>query len=289
MPAVTLNYTLPDFTANLGLNLFFARLAMDYPRWLRPGVSIQSMYGNFPGCALNGGRAYVRAPYTPQQIDWTFAVLKEYGIQPRLTLTNMLATANDLNDPYTRDILERAAKAEAGAIVFNEELGCEVQRRYGLSLTLSTTVPLDSTAQLNQKLHEYRFVVLDYNRHKDAGYLSAIEKPNKAELMVNEFCVKGCPHRQQHYLHNSKNQRAGQLEAFPCRSNRPDFFDHAPNHPVMFTAEEASEAAVCHGIAHFKIVGRGAPLATLVEAYLHYLVEPIAHEAVRALLAQTMQ
>ncbi|MCI8367101.1 MAG: hypothetical protein HFJ66_05815 [Eggerthellaceae bacterium] len=284
MPA--LNYTLPDFTAHLGLNLFFARVLVEHPGWGRPGARIESIYGNFPGCRLNGGRAYLREPFTPQQINWTFSVLAEYGIQPRLTLTNMQATVQELDGPYARIILEAAARAGAGAIVYNEELGREVQRRYGLPLTLSTTVPLETTAQLNQKLRDYDYVVLDYNRHKDEDYLQAIERPEKAELMVNEFCVKGCPHRQEHYRHNSEDQQQGQLRPFPCRSNRPDFFDHKPGHPVQFTADEVDAVAQRHSISQFKIVGRGAPTATLAEACLHYLIKPEANETVRALLAQ---
>ncbi len=284
-----LHYTLPDFTVNLGLNSFFARTLADHPDWGRPGVTIDSFYGNFPGCTLNGGRAYVRSPFTAQQISWTFAVLQEYGIQPRLTLTNMLATTKDLDHPYARLILDQAAAHNAGAIVFNEELGQEVQRRWGLPLTLSTTVPLQNAEQLNQKMSSYQYVVLDYNRHKDADYLQAIQWPERAELMVNEFCVKNCPHRQAHYRHNSEAQRREGLRPFPCRSNRPDFFDHKPDHPVIFTVDEAETVAATYGIRQFKIVGRGAPTATLTDAYLHYLIRPEAHKEVQALLAQATE
>lgn len=283
-----MNYTLPDFTVNLGLNLFFARLLAEHPTWGRTGAAISSLYGNFPGCTLNGGRAYVKAAFDGRQIERTFHILDEYGLQARLTLTNMLALPSDLDAPYNRRILETAARYRAGAIVYSEEVGREVYRRYGLPLTLSTTVPLSDAEQLNRKLREYQYVVLDYNRHKDDAYLAAIEKPQKAELMVNEFCVKGCPHRQQHYRHNSEDQQSGQLRPFPCRSNRPDFFDHKPGHPVMFTAEEAEAAAARFGIGQFKIVGRGAPLATLADAYLHYLVAPEAHDEARALLSKAL-
>lgn len=286
MPSPVLDYTLPDFTANLGLNLFFVRLLAEHPSWGRPGASIGSLYGNFPGCRLNGGRAYVREPFSAAQIQRTFAILEEYSLQPRLTLTNMLATAADLDDPYALLILEEAARIGAGAIVYSEEVAAEIHRRWGLPLTLSTTVPIADTDQLNEKLTSYDLVVLDYNRHKDEAYLCAIDKPQKAELMVNEFCVKGCPHRQAHYRHNSEDQHDGRLTAFPCQSNRPDFFDHQPGHPVMFTAKEAEAMASAWGIRQFKIVGRGAPLPTLIDAYLHYLVLPEAHLEAQALLAR---
>ena len=131
--------------------------------------------------------------------------------------------------------------------------------------------------------------MLSYSAHKDPAVLGALAAPEKAEIMVNEFCVPGCPHRAEHYRHNSTDQQEGILRPFPCKSGRPDFFDHAPNHPVQFTAEKVADTSARFGISAFKIVGRGVAFATVVEALTYYLIRPEYHEEARALLAREMR
>ena len=280
-------YSLPDFTSALGLNLFFARLAMFKPNLMRPGVKIQSIYGCFPACNLNGGRAVVNAPFTREKIKWTFDVLREYNLILRLTLTNMLATADDLEEPYTQAILEEAAKAHAQAIVYSAEVGAEIKKRYGLPLILSTTHEITTASALNDALEQFDFVVLNYNFGKDEEFLSQVQSPQKLEIMVNEYCQPACPKRQAHYMHNSKNQRAGKLEKFKCPANKPSFFSHPENHPILFTAADVQNTAEKFGVKYFKIVGRGTSFEANLEALTYYLVKPAFHSQVkREVLAQ---
>ena len=95
-----INYTLPDFTVGLGLNLFFIRLLEQRPALFQDGVRIDSVYGCFPACDLNGGRAFLRERATPRQMEEAFSLLAEHGVKARLTLTNMLADEDDLHDEY---------------------------------------------------------------------------------------------------------------------------------------------------------------------------------------------
>ena len=148
------------------------------------------------------------------------------------------------------------------------------QTSYGMRLVLSTTRPLADVAEVNRMTKRYDWVVLDYNRHKDPAFLGAIEDPAKTEIMVNEFCAFRCPHRQEHYLHNSEDQRSGTMRPFECVAKRADFFDHAPGHPVIFTDQEVRDIHDAYGIGCFKIVGRGVAFQTVLEAYVYYLVRP---------------
>ena len=284
-----ITYTLPDFTAALGLNLHFARLFMERPGWMQPDAHIASVYGCFPGCNLNGGRSYLRAQTPAADIERTFSILEEYGLVPRLTLTNMLATPADLDDPYTRCILDTAARHHGEAIVYSDEIGHEIRRRYGMPLVLSTTRALSSAEDVNRAAQTYDWVVLNYNRHKDPGFLSALEQPERAEVMVNEFCVRNCPHRQEHYLLNSQDQRAGQQRPFECVAKHADFFAHAPGHPVTFTTEEVRQLHDAYGINYFKIVGRGVPFATVLEALAYYLVRPERRKTVEQQVISQMR
>lgn len=284
-----ITYTLPDFTVGLGLNLHFARLLAERPAWMQPNVRIASVYGCFPGCNLNGGRSYLRAQTSPADIERTFAILEEYGLVPRLTLTNMLATPADLNSPYARCILESAARHGGEAIVYSDKLGREIRRRYGIPLVLSTTRALEDAQAVNQAMQTYDWVVLNYNRHKDPAFLRALEQPKRAEVMVNEFCVRNCPHRQEHYLLNSQDQRAGTQRPFECAAKRTGFFAHEPGDPVTFTTGEVRQISESYGIEYFKIVGRGVPFATQLEALTYYLVRPEYRKTVKQQVVSLMR
>ena len=109
-----INYTLPDFTVGLGLNLFFIRLLEQRPALFQDGVRIDSVYGCFPACDLNGGRAFLRERATPRQMEEAFSLLAEHGVKARLTLTNMLADEDDLHDEYLNAMLAIASRYEIG-------------------------------------------------------------------------------------------------------------------------------------------------------------------------------
>ncbi len=273
-----ITYTLPDFTQGLGLNLFFCRLLASRPELCRPGVEVGSIYGCFPSCTLNGGRTLVRPRYSPRQIEQTYRILDEYGLTARLTLTNMLVTEEDLEDAYLNQILSIGANHGAEAIVYSDLVRDYVHDEYGMKTVLSTTCGITDAAEFNQACHDNDYAVMDYQVHKDPAFLAALERPERAEVMVNEFCVKGCPHRLEHYRHNSQDQLGDAVTPFACPHTKADFFAHAPGHPVMFTAKEAQDLGERYGIRYFKIVGRGVPFATVLEALAYYLVKP-EHQA----------
>lgn len=284
-----INYTLPDFTANLGLNLFFIRLLDQHPELFQDKVRIDSVYGCFPGCVLNGGRAYLRERSTPAQMEQAFSLLEEHGVKARLTLTNMLATKEQLRDTYVNAMLEVASRHGAEAIVYADAVGDYVRDRYGMRCVLSTTRPLADVGELNRMTKRYDYVVLDYNCHKDPAFLGAIEDKGKVEVMVNEFCTKGCPHRQEHYLHNSQDQHDGTLRPFACVATRPDFFGHQQDHPVIFTDDEVRALHDEQGIEYFKIVGRGVPFETTLESLAYYLLKPAYRENIKQQVRNLVQ
>ena len=87
-----IRYSLPDFTRHLRLNLMMVDFMRKSPEIFWDDIEISSLYGNFPGCIMNGGRIMheVDERYTPAQIAETFDTLSDYGLTARLTLTNMV-------------------------------------------------------------------------------------------------------------------------------------------------------------------------------------------------------
>lgn len=282
-----MKYTLPDFTVGLGLNLFFIQLRERQAGWFQEGVVIDSVYGCFPNCSLNGGRAFIRERFTSDQMEKTFALLAEHGVKARLTLTNMLASEDDFADEYLDTMLSVAARFGAEAIVYADAVGDYVRERFGMGCVLSTTRAIGEVDELNRMAKRYEYVVLDYNRNKDRAFVNAIDDKRKIEVMVNEFCRYRCPHRQAHYLHNSEDQRRGAMRPFECVAAKADFFDHVPGHPVIFTDDEVRALHEETGIGSFKIVGRGVAFQTVLEAYAYYLIRPEYREDVKRMVMRS--
>lgn len=278
-----IDYTVPDFTVGLKRNLVFAQVMRDCPQFFFDDVRIQSVYGCFPGCMLNGGRAFVRDPYTPEQVEMTFQALDSLGLQARLTFTNMLVEEKHLADPYFNIILEAAAKHGAGVIVYSDLVDEYIKTRYPqMERTLSTTREILDANELTRALEAYDMVVLNYNLNKDHAFLDKVAHTDKLEVMVNELCNPACPHRREHYLHNSADQLAGRLTEFRrCNLAGKDFFKLAPTSPTILTNENVRELHARYGVPRFKLVGRGVAGDVNLESYLYYLVRPEHRDGLR--------
>lgn len=276
MAGSPIDYTLPDFTVGLKRNLVFAQLMRDCPQFFFDDVRIQSVYGCFPGCIVNGGRAFVREPYSARQIEATFEALDGQGIAARLTFTNMLVEERHLEDPYFNLILDAAADHGAGVIVYSDLVDAYVRARHPrMERTLSTTREILDAAELNRALEAFDLVVLNYNKNKDLPFLDQVEHPERLEVMANELCNPGCPHRNEHYLHNSRDQLAGTVTEFRrCDLSGKDFFKLAPTSPTIMTNDDVRTLHGRYGVPRFKIVGRGVAPDVNLESYLYYLVRP---------------
>lgn len=276
MAGSPIDYTLPDFTVGLKRNLVFAQLMRDCPQFFFDDVRIQSVYGCFPGCVVNGGRAFVREPYSVRQIEAMFEALDGQGIAARLTFTNMLVEERHLEDPYFNLILDVAAEHGAGVIVYSDLVDAYVRARHPrMERTLSTTREILDAAELNRALEAFDLVVLNYNKNKDLPFLDQLEHPERLEVMANELCNPGCPHRNEHYLHNSRDQLAGTVTEFRrCDLSGKDFFKLAPTSPTILTNDDVRTLHGRYGVPRFKIVGRGVAPDVNLESYLYYLVRP---------------
>lgn len=279
-----ISYTLPDFTNGLSRNLFFIRLWRAHPEYFIDELCLESVYGCFPDCIMNGGRAFIREKYTTDQIEQTFDLLRAEEVTPRLTFTNMLAQAEHLEDTYVKEILRIAQSYQAEVIVYSDEIGEIIQDQYGLACILSTTRGIQDIDELNRLTKKYEYVVLDYNLNKNFEFIERIEDRDKIEVMVNEFCQYQCPWREAHYLHNSEDQMTGSMRPFECHHTDPGkFFEHSPDHPIFLTDKQVFELYHTYGINYFKIVGRGIHPETVLESYVYYLVKPQYRASIKQL------
>lgn len=286
----TMKFSLPDFADSFNLNLVFVQLVSRNPVLLQKNVGIESVYGCFPSCPLNGGRAFVRERYTHEDMEATFAAFAEYGVSLRLTLTNMLAAEEHLQDPYVNDMLELGGKYGAEVIAYSDLVRDYAKERYGMGCVLSTTREITTAREFNKMARCYDAVVLNFNYNKDRGFIDAIDDKSKIEVMVNEYCSHGCPQRQKHYLHNSQDQMNNILSPYNCRADKIRvFLKHEPGDPVFFTNDEIERLHFETGIDHFKIVGRGIPFDIVLESYVYYLIKPEYRRDVKRVVEEAMQ
>lgn len=290
MTASKIRFSLPDFADSFQLNLLIAQIARQNPVLLADHVVIDSVYGCFPNCVLNGGRAFVREPYSSEDMEAVFRAFADLGVKLRLTFTNMLVREEDLEDPYANEMLALAQRYGAEAIVYADFVGEYVSKNYGLPCVLSTTREIDTAEEFNRMAKRYDQVVLNYNFHKDRAFIGGIEDVSKAEVMVNEYCSHGCPRRREHYLHNSADQVNGALTPYDCYADKLKvFMRHEPGDPVFFTDDEVMALWRETGIENYKIVGRGIPFEVVLESYVYYLIKPEYREDVRAVVRGAIQ
>ena len=274
-----IRYSLPDFTRHLRLNLMMVDFMRQSPEVFPEDVEITSLYGNFPGCIMNGGRIMqeYQERYTSAQITETFDALSEKGLTARLTLTNMLIRPEQYEDEYCRMIFEAARGHDVEIIVNQDELADYISSRYHFRRILSTTRALSGVEELNRMLDRYDMVVLDYNRNKDDAFLKKVSDPSRLEVMPNELCRPGCRTRQEHYLEVSRYQLTGQSD-FKCPNaeyyEKVGFTARTQSSPTLLGNEDIRRLNAEYGISNFKMVGRLHSRQLLLESYAYYLIRP---------------
>ncbi len=270
-----ITYSLPDFTVGLGYNLMFATLMRQAPQFFLPDVRVGSLYGCFPSCIMNGGRAFVRDRYTARQMDDTFSAIEGAGLKTRLTFTNMLVGEEQFGDAYFNEILRVADDHDVEVIVYSDALDDYIARNHAFSRTLSTTRRITEPVEMNAALARYDMVVLNYDLNKDRAFLAAVDDPARLEVMPNELCNPHCPHRQRHYEHNSRDQLRNEVTPFrDCRHEGPGFTTRTATSPTLLGNDDVRALARDFGVQNFKVVGRGVTSDLTLESYLYYLARP---------------
>lgn len=271
-----IQYSLPDITWHLSFNLILARLQRTAPELFFEDVSINSVYGCFPGCIMNGGRFFIGKRYTYDQIAEVFDHIADEELITRLTFTNMLIRPDQFEDEYCNMILQAAEGRNVEIIVCLDELDNYISSRYRFRRTLSTTRALSGVDELNAMLARYDMVVLDYNRNKDDVYLKKVCDPTRLEVMPNETCQPECPIRQQHYIHNSRCQLDNVELPFSCtKEHKLNRFTSPPaDSPTLLDNNNIRRLYSTYGISNYKIVGRSLSVKESVNSYFYYLIRP---------------
>ena len=240
---------------------------------------IASVYGAPADCIWGGGRIS-RGDANPRDVK---ALMEEYGISSRLTLSNSLLREEHLSDRKCNHLCELfegdGSSGQNGVILHSDLLLEYLKKEYpGYYFVSSTTKVLtdfsDFTKELNRE--DFRYVVPDFRLNKALEKLGSLTETQKekVEFLCNECCSAGCRKRKECYEAVSRKNLGEPGPDFRCAA--PDAedgyrFSKAMVGPMFIGREDILNTYLPMGFINFKIEGRGLGSALLLEFILHYM------------------
>lgn len=278
-------FSIPDFYFLFDLNMLLLKLRQDEPTKFYEDVKIDSIYGSFPGCIWNSGRAACGWA-SIENIVATVAEFNKLGISVRYTFTNSEIKGRHLLDYYCNTILQATGSIVEGVhngVNVNQNILAEhIRKNYPeFYLLWSTTKGVDSIEETNQ-LSEDRLTVLYYGFNNTTA-LKELTHPENIEILVSEACIERCPKRMEHYKSIGNLQLLQPSEPFRCPYGCEQYFyyegpvkrDHYVN------IDDIRDVYLPLGINKFKISGRQDNPVNLIENYVNYFVKPEYRDDIR--------
>lgn len=272
------HFHLPGLFEFYELYSAFLPLWREHREYFYDDCDIASVYGAPAGCTWGGGRV----GFGEDEPERVLALMREYGISPRLTFSNSLLREEHLSDRRCNRLCAMVEKAGGGVILHSELLLQYLQKTYpGLYFVSSTTKVLTEPEDLKKELErgEFRFVVPDFRLNKDFAFLSALpdKLKRKAEFLCNECCFFDCFDRKACYENVSRKSLGEDCPDHVCVA--PDGsegyrFSKAMENPAFIGIDDIRNTFLPMGFSNFKLEGRGLGSAVVLELLLYYLVRP---------------
>lgn len=248
-------------------------------------VKIDSIYGSFPGCIWNSGRAACGWA-SIENIVSTVASFNQAGISVRYTFTNSEIKGRHLLDYYCNTILQNTGRVVEGirnGVNVNQPILADyISKNYpDFYLLWSTTKGINSIEETN-KLSEDRITVPYYGLNNTVA-LEQLTHPENIEILVSEACIENCPKRFDHYKSIGKLQLLEPSEGFQCPYGCEQYFyyDTPVKRDHYVNIDDIREVYLPLGINKFKISGRQDHPVNLIENYVNYFAKPEYRDNVR--------
>ena len=273
-------YHLPGLFEFYDLYKVFLPLFREHREYFYDWCEIGSIYGAPCDCIWGGGRVGF-GDADPEKV---LALMKEYGISPRLTFSNSLLTEEHLADRKCNALCVMFGKngdVPSGIIISSDLLLKYIRNKYpGFYFVSSTTKVLTDIRDCIDELdrEEFRYVVPDFRLNKvlpECG-LTEVRKA-KVEFLCNECCWFDCYDRKNCYENVSRKSLGEDVEDHVCISpdaERGYRFSDAMKNPGFIGIRDIRETYLPKGFRHFKIEGRGLGSAIVLEFLLYYMTKP---------------
>lgn len=195
------HYHLPGLFEFYELYRRFLPLYRNHPEYFYDWCDIGSIYGAPADCLWGGGRVGSGESSTRDVL----ALMRDYGISPRLTFSNSLLRAEHLRDARCNALCQMLNDGGNGGVILHSDLLLRyLQKTYpNLYFVSSTTKVLTSFPDLQAELEraEFRYVVPDFRLNHALEKLNALPQgqKDKVEFLCNECCYFGCRDRRACY------------------------------------------------------------------------------------------
>lgn len=269
-------FSIPDFYNKFKLQEILLDILDKEPDLFNPKISIDSIYGSFPGAIWNGGRGTIGGS-TYENIYNTIKFFNEKGISVRFTFTNSQIEEKHLGDYYCNTLLEISSKcAQEFHIANGVNVNRDMLRDYvrenfpDLYIIYSTTKCIDDIDLFN-KMSENTLTVANYNWNAKIDKIG-IKHPENVELLVNEACIENCPNRALHYADIGKQQIITPSNGYTCPFGAENYYyyDTVPKRKHYISPEDTRDRLFKLGFNQFKLSGRNDNNINLIENYVNY-------------------
>ena len=273
-------YHLPGLFEFYDLYKVFLPLFREHREYFYDWCEIGSIYGAPCDCIWGGGRVGF-GDADPEKV---LALVKEYGISPRLTFSNSLLKEEHLADRKCNALCVMFGKngdVPSGIIISSDLLLEYIRNKYPEFYFVSSTTKVltdirDCINELDRE--EFRYMVPDFRLNKvlpECG-LTEVRKA-KVEFLCNECCWFDCYDRKNCYENVSRKSLGEDVEDHVCISpdaERGYRFSDAMKNPGFIGIRDIRETYLPKGFRHFKIEGRGLGSAIVLEFLLYYMTKP---------------
>ena len=277
----TAYYHLPGLFEFYELYCVFLPLYREHREYFYDWCEIGSVYGAPADCIWGGGRVG-GGDCSPQEV---LALMREYGISARLTLSNSLLREEHLSDKKCNTLCALFSEPQGtrnGVIVHSDLLLDYLKRNYPeLYFVSSTTKVLTDFEELVNEIKrdEFLYVVPDFRLNKAWGKWNTLSQnqKEKVEFLCNECCWFGCRERKLCYEAVSRKNLGENCPDHRCTA--PDAregyrFSKAMENPGFIGTDEIKNIYLPMGFNNFKIEGRGLGSALIFEFLLFYMTKP---------------
>lgn len=277
----TAYYHLPGLFEFYELYCVFLPLYREHREYFYDWCEIGSVYGAPVDCIWGGGRVG-GGDCSPQEV---LALMREYGISARLTLSNSLLREEHLSDKKCNTLCALFSEPQGtrnGVIVHSDLLLDYLKRNYPeLYFVSSTTKVLTDFEELVNEIKrdEFLYVVPDFRLNKAWGKWNTLSQnqKEKVEFLCNECCWFGCRERKLCYEAVSRKNLGENCPDHRCTASdaREGYrFSKAMENPGFIGTDEIKNIYLPMGFNNFKIEGRGLGSALILEFLLFYMTKP---------------
>lgn len=281
-------FHLPGLFEFYDLYRLFLPLFYEHNEYFFDYCEIGSLYGAPADCLWGGGRV----GFGEATVTEALALTDEYGISPRLTLSNSLLRPEHLQDCRCNALCEAFAarsKVPCGIILHSDLLLRHLQAHFpSFYYVSSTTKVLDDFALLKGELNrpEFRYVVPDFRLNRALPQLLDLPaaQREKLEMLCNECCSPSCLSRRACYENVSRKNLGEPVADHRCtapNAARGYRFSDAMQSPLFIGPADITDTYLPMGITQFKLEGRSLGSAMVLEILLHYLARPEYHVKLR--------